>query len=572
MGGGVGVGGRFVVGGASGGGAVGYDHLEFRRWVGKAAGEATPGTDYQAANDVEVGIDEYASSGETTFDLVIGAGEDDATAEGPEKVTIAGSAAGFTVGNASLTIIDDDSNITLTLPALSSLAEGTEATTVAVRASYPAGKSLSAAQTMQINVGGGTVSSSDYLATLPSPFQLTIPARRNSGDATFTLALDGPRDDNISEEDETLMVSGVLEGFNIPPAAFTVVDNDDPPTGVEMSAAPTRPEEGSNAQVTVRFIGSSPLSSATRVTISRAGRAGSSDYNAPPTATIPAGATQVRFQVRITDDSIPEPDETIILTARTGYGADTLTLTIPANDQPQPGGGGGGAPPPSGGGGGGGGGAPPPAGPAPGPVAPPPPPPPAEPACQGRFCDEDGSVHQANIEQIAVWEITLGCDADDATKFCPSAQITRRQMAAFLYRAVSRLGSIPDPAGVEITDVPADAWYRTFAEWVVSTRAFAAPDGVFHPGGVVTRADMAVMMIASFPDINAVDEPEGLFNDVAGADPEVVRAVEGMYHTGVTRGCSAEPLNYCPDQPVTRAQMASFFVRAVNYTPPAADS
>ena len=142
-------------------------------------------------------------------------------------------------------------------------------------------------------------------------------------------------------------------------------------------------------------------------------------------------------------------------------------------------------------------------------------------------------------------------------------------MAAFLYRAVNRLGTIPPPTGVEISDVPADAWYRTFAEWVVSTGAFAAPDGVFNPGGVVTRADMAVMMIASFPDINAVDEPEGLFNDVAGATPEVVRAVEGMYHTGVTRGCSAEPLRYCPDQPVTRAQMASFFVRAVNYTPPA---
>ena len=162
----------------------------------------------------------------------------------------------------------------------------------------------------------------------------------------------------------------------------------------------------------------------------------------------------------------------------------------------------------------------------------------------------------------------MGCDANDATKFCPSAQITRRQMAAFLYRAVSRLGAIPPPTGIEISDVPADAWYRAFAEWVVSTGAFAAPDGVFNPGGVVTRADMAVMMIASFPDISAVDESEGLFNDVAGADPVVVRAVEGMYHTGVTRGCSAEPLNYCPDQPVTRAQMASFFVRAVNYTPP----
>ena len=78
-------------------------------------------------------------------------------------------------------------------------------------------------------------------------------------------------------------------------------------------------------------------------------------------------------------------------------------------------------------------------------------------------------------------------------------------------------------------------------------------------------------MIASFPHIDAVEEPEGLFNDVAGADPAVVRAVEGMYHSGVTKGCSTTPLNYCPNQPVTRGQMASFFVRAVNLAPTATE-
>ena len=140
-------------------------------------------------------------------------------------------------------------------------------------------------------------------------------------------------------------------------------------------------------------------------------------------------------------------------------------------------------------------------------------------------------------------------------------------MAAFLYRAVSQRWTIQEPEGIEITDVPEDAWYRTFAEWVVSTGAFAAPDGVFNPGGVVTRADMAVMMIASFPHISAVEEPEGLFADAAGADPAVIRAIEGMYESGVTRGCTTTPLNYCPDNPVTRAQMASFFVRAIDLAP-----
>ena len=85
--------------------------------------------------------------------------------------------------------------------------------------------------------------------------------------------------------------------------------------------------------------------------------------------------------------------------------------------------------------------------------------------------------------------------------------------------------------------------------------------------GPPARADMAVMMIAAFPHIEAVEEPEGLFNDVAGVDPAVVLAVEGMYHSGVTKGCTTTPLNYCPDKPVTRAQMASFFVRAIDPAP-----
>ena len=191
------------------------------------------------------------------------------------------------------------------------------------------------------------------------------------------------------------------------------------------------------------------------------------------------------------------------------------------------------------------------------------------PACVGRFCDEDDSVHQANTERIAQWRITLGCSAVDPTLFCPGADITRRQMAAFLYRAVSQRWTIQAPARAELSDVADDAWFRTYADWVISVGAFAAPEGVFNPGGVVTRADMGVMMIAAFPHLESAAEPEGLFQDAQDADPSVVRAIEGLYRAGVTRGCSTGPLNYCPGQPVTRAQMASYFVRAIDRAPAA---
>jgi len=49
--------------------------------------------------------------------------------------------------------------------------------------------------------------------------------------------------------------------------------------------------------------------------------------------------------------------------------------------------------------------------------------------------------------------------------------------------------------------------------------------------------------------------------------------IEGLYHSGVTGGCSASPLMYCPGNSVTRAQMAIFLMRGINgtgYTPPPA--
>lgn len=166
---------------------------------------------------------------------------------------------------------------------------------------------------------------------------------------------------------------------------------------------------------------------------------------------------------------------------------------------------------------------------------------------------------------IAEWGVTVGCDATDPRLFCPSQSITRRQMAAFLYRAVSHRWDTPTaPQKQELEDVGEGAWFRLFADWAVANGVIEALDGIFDPGGVVTRADMAQMMVAAFPHLDAVEETEGLFEDATGLDGAVARAVEGLYGSGVTKGCSTSPLRYCPDQPVTRAQMASFFVRAIN--------
>ncbi|WKZ39487.1 MAG: hypothetical protein QY328_14590 [Anaerolineales bacterium] len=48
--------------------------------------------------------------------------------------------------------------------------------------------------------------------------------------------------------------------------------------------------------------------------------------------------------------------------------------------------------------------------------------------------------------------------------------------------------------------------------------------------------------------------------------------IEAIYNAGITGGCTTNPLNYCPNNTVTRAQMAIFLLRGIHgssYTPPA---
>lgn len=54
----------------------------------------------------------------------------------------------------------------------------------------------------------------------------------------------------------------------------------------------------------------------------------------------------------------------------------------------------------------------------------------------GTFVDDDGHVHEANIEALAEARIALGCNPPAHDRFCPDETVTRGQMAAFSARAL----------------------------------------------------------------------------------------------------------------------------------------
>jgi hypothetical protein len=53
-------------------------------------------------------------------------------------------------------------------------------------------------------------------------------------------------------------------------------------------------------------------------------------------------------------------------------------------------------------------------------------------AAPDAFTDDNGNLHETNINLVAKAGITTGCGGG---KYCPSALVTREQMAAFLRRA-----------------------------------------------------------------------------------------------------------------------------------------
>lgn len=191
-------------------------------------------------------------------------------------------------------------------------------------------------------------------------------------------------------------------------------------------------------------------------------------------------------------------------------------------------------------------------------------------SASGRFVDDDGNAHEENIEAIAALGVTVGCNPPENDRFCPHSLVNRAQMAAFLSRALGTRARA-EATGARATDVRADAWYFSDVERMIATGVVVLPaDGTFRPLEPLTRLEMALFLVRAFPALREVAEPVGVFSDVP-AMWNGAGAVEGILDAGVTSGCPAESLSYCPDQPVTRGQMASFLVRALRSLPKDAD-
>lgn len=164
----------------------------------------------------------------------------------------------------------------------------------------------------------------------------------------------------------------------------------------------------------------------------------------------------------------------------------------------------------------------------------------------------------ADIEWLAMRDITRGCNPPSNTKFCPDGTVTRGQMAAFLTRALN----LPAASDAGFHDVSSshrfyDDINRLAAAGI--TRGCNAANDRFCPDDPVRRDQMAAFLVRAY-GFSSLDHPG--FRDVpAGSrfDDDIRRLATAE----VTRGCNP-PTNdkYCPTRDVTRAQMSAFLHRA----------
>jgi hypothetical protein len=167
------------------------------------------------------------------------------------------------------------------------------------------------------------------------------------------------------------------------------------------------------------------------------------------------------------------------------------------------------------------------------------------------------------IETLLHNQVTGGCAT--ANSYCPGDTTLRKQMAVFLLKALLGPCYVPPPAAGVFSDVPpADP----FAPWIedLAGRGITGGcgTGIYCPNDAVKRKQMAVFLLKTLLG-SAYTPPAatGIFDDVPA---DGFRAwIEDLYNRGITGGCAGgpppAPISYCPENPVTRGQMATFLTK-----------
>ena len=164
----------------------------------------------------------------------------------------------------------------------------------------------------------------------------------------------------------------------------------------------------------------------------------------------------------------------------------------------------------------------------------------------------DAKFSPFNAAIVWVYEqgITTGCSLE---RYCATANVTRGEMATFLVRALDLPATVNDYFNDDETSTHENSINRIRAAGITTG---CAPNK-YCPTANVTRGEMATFLV------RALELPPTLVD--AFTDDETSThedSINRVKAAGITSGCS--PTTFCPTAPVTRGQMAAFLQRALD--------
>lgn len=177
------------------------------------------------------------------------------------------------------------------------------------------------------------------------------------------------------------------------------------------------------------------------------------------------------------------------------------------------------------------------------------------------------------VESLAAAGITGGCntityDFNTVTDYtfryyCAEDSVTRAQMAVFLERGIHGSAFSPPDVAPTFTDVTGH-WAKN---WIEALRVEGITGGcatdLYCPDSSTTRAQMAIFLLRAKHSASYMPPVAAgiTFGDVP-LTHWAANWIEQLALEGITGGCGNG--NYCPENVVTRGQMAIFLTRVFN--------
>ena len=172
----------------------------------------------------------------------------------------------------------------------------------------------------------------------------------------------------------------------------------------------------------------------------------------------------------------------------------------------------------------------------------------------------DAGVHRPNVETLRERGIMEGTECGPG-EFCPGDPIQRWVMAVWLVRAVD--DAEPDPArSSRFSDVDAGRWWLPYVERLADLGITRGC--AVEPARFCPSDPVTRQQMASFlvRAFRLEPAPGNRFVDVMDGSAHLAD-ISALAASGITAGCATEPARFCPDSHTTRAQMATFLARAL---------